>query len=367
MTITVSKSELFQKLQASSKIISSKPTMPIMSCFLFEAKENALRITAADSSGRISLSINNATISDDISICYEAKLLLDALKTLPDQPLAFEINAETLVTVIRYHGGKFQITGKKSDVFPASKRYDDAKIMTVSSAQLLKGIEKVMFCAANDDLRPILTAILVENKDGKLNFVASDGYRLGLISYPSEATDDISFTLPQKMASVVKNIIPKNADITLKITYSNIEFEFEDTFISAQLLDGRFPNYRSVIPSSNDMKMTVSVADLKSALSRVMVFADSTQLIKLTLNPDTLTLTAQDINNALNSEEQLACESADSITIGLKGSYLYEIISAIDAETATLTFSDPNKAALIIPNDDRLSMTYLLMPMMLNE
>lgn len=368
-TIKISSTELLKRLQAVGKIISSKSATPIMSCFLFEARDEKLTITAADASGSIKTSIEDVSISEEITICYESKMLLESLKTLPEQPIIFDINPDNLETVIKYHGGKFQMMGEAPDKFPVQKKSGEGDKLEILSGQLLRGIDKVSFCVANDDLRPILNAVLVEINGKDLNFVASDGHRLGILTNPmKEQEEDFSFALPQKIANTIKGILPKGEEpIQINVNANNVCFNFPHYIIHAQLLEGKFPNYRSVVPKGNYKKMTITVADLKAALSRVMVFTNQTsQLVVLDLRKNELVLSGQDVDFSINAEERLQCESQDEIRIGFKGSFLSEILSSIDSDRLVMTFSDPTKASLIMPEDNIKGedLTYLLMPIM---
>ena len=371
--ILISKSELLNRLQSVSKIISSKPALPIMSTFLFDVADGRLNISAADSSGSISTSIENVSSSADISICLDAKNLLDALKTLTEQPVTFEINPDNFHTTIKYSGGKFKLIGTPSDAFPKEKVISDATIVEMPIDAFIGGISKTSFCAADDELRPIMNAVFVEIGNGLLTHVATDGHFLALNEHRDDSLQkNISFALPQKAASILKNILPVSDDtIKLSIGYNTVRFEYKSYCIVAQLLEGRFPNYRSVIPQNNDKIMSVDTVAIKGALSRVLVFVNqSSRLIKLDLNFGMLKLTGQDVDFSTHADEEIACEYQEpALSIGFNGTKLQALISAISAQCVTMTFSDLMRATLITPSDnnDTDKLTYLLMPMALGE
>lgn len=157
-TITISKSELSSRLISVSKIISSKTTVPIMENILLDILDGTINITAADHQGSINTSIEGILTDNNISVCIEPKLIIEALKTLPEQPITITID-DNLGIIVKYKGGKFELTGKAPDEFPKEKSVSDAIKLTLPSKVLLNGIEKTSFCSANDELRPIMNGV----------------------------------------------------------------------------------------------------------------------------------------------------------------------------------------------------------------
>lgn len=318
-TITISKSELSSRLISVSKIISSKTTLPIMENILLDIQDGTISITAADHQGSINTSIEGILTDNNISVCIEPKLIIEALKTLPEQPITITID-DNLGIIVKYKGGKFELTGKAPDEFPKEKSVSDAIKLTLPSKVLLSGIEKTSFCSANDELRPIMNGVHFDISKGQLNFV--------------------------------------------RIEYKS------DKFV-ATLLEGKYPNYRSVIPQNNDKNLRIGVSEFKGAIKRVSVFSNqASSLVKLQLTNNQIMISGQDIDYSVAAEETIACDYSDNpITIGLKGHFLTELISSIPTSDLQISFSDPSKASLITPVDDKSTdkLTYLLMPMMLNN
>lgn len=372
-TITISKSDLLGRLSALSRIISSKPALPIMENILFEAEAGKLRLTATDSQGSIETEITNVTLFEDFSICYNARLLIDALRTLPEQPISIFINQETFQTQIKYKGGKFELMGVSSEGFTKTFNINDPIEVEMPTNELLKGITNTVPFTAIDDLRPILNAVFVEIKENVINFVATDSNYMSLLEHTDETQkESTSFTLPQKIATLIKHIIPtSDSVIKVFIGTNKVRFEHESYSIVATLIEGRFPNYRSVIPTNNDKVMKIKTADFKSALNRILVFASqSSRLVKFVLTDNQLNILSQDIDFSTGADEKVECEySNNQLAIGFNGDKLSLILSIITTDELIMSFSGPMKAALISPVDESSSdnLTYLLMPMMLND
>ena len=343
-----------------------------MSCFLFEQKTDCLKITAADEAGSIVTTIKGVEADKEFSFCLEAKMLLDSLKTLPEQPIVIDVNESNNEVTVKYHGGKFQMMGKDASLFVQPKTITDPSVFSITASSLLLGLSKTAFCVASDELRPVMNGVYIEIADGAINYVATDGHKLAWLKCKDLSFQErAAFILPSKMAGVLKNILPNDeTKLTIEVNNSNVRFRFETYSIVVRLIEGRYPNFRSVIPASNSLNLLVNTLSFKNALNRVQVFANaSSRLVKLNLDGRKLVLIGQDIDYSTNAEETVACESFDSITIGFKVDYLLELISAISSDDVRLTFSDPTRASLVLPSQDDVNTEFvcLLMPVMIND
>lgn len=370
-SFTISKKDLLTHLQAVSKIISSKPIHPIMSCCLFEAGGEQLTISAADASGRIRARIAcTCEPETSIKICIESKMLIEALKELPEQPITFTVG-EMLNISIAYAGGMYNMVGKEPDAFPEPREVKDPVLMTLTGASLFEGFNKTLFCASDDELRPIMNSIYLEPGKAGINYVATDGQVLAQLSHMSEAIDCHPFPLPAKTSSILRSIIPLEEQVTINVGSHNVVFDFGEYQVTSVYSEGKYPNYRSVIPTQNDKKVIVETYAMKGALSRVGIFANQTsKLIILNLRKNQMTITAQDFDWATNAEETIVCDYAGpDFRIGFNYSLLTEIVSHIKSIECELSFSEPSKAALVRPtsNDEGEEITYLLMPLTIND
>ena len=298
--------------------------------------------------------------------------MIEALKTLPEQPITISIDEKLAITV-KYKGGKFELAGLSPQEFPKEKDITNATKITIPSKVLLNGIEKTIFCASTDDLRPIMTSVYLDIVEGQISFVASDGHKLALLELWDESmTEEISFVIPLKITTILKSLIkPSDELINIFIGSNSARFEYGSESIVATLLEGKYPNYRSVIPQVNDKILSIGTADLKGAIKRVSVFANqASSLVKLELSKDLIKLSAQDIDFSTAADETVACGYAGTaMAIGFKGHLLTELISAIPSSDLQMSFFDPSRATLITPVDNKSGdqLTYLLMPMMLND
>lgn len=339
---------------------------------LMDIQDGTINLSATSHEGRINTTITGILTDENISICIEPKLIIEALKTLPEQPITISIS-ESLSITIQYQGGKFEMMGISAEEFPKERDFAEAKELVLSSKLMLNGIEKTIFCSATDELRPIMTSVYFDIVPGQINFVSSDGHKLALLEIPMESmADTINFALPFKMAQIIRGTFkPSEESVKIYLSRNSARFEYGAESIVVTLVEGRYPNYRSVIPTNNDKLLSIGASDLKGALKRVSVFSNqSTSLVKLDLKDNSLKLFAQDIDYSTAAEELIACEYLmPPIVIGFKGHFLTELISAIPTTEMQMSFSDPSRATLITPIDteSKDKLTYLLMPMMLAD
>jgi len=374
MKFVVSSASLSSHLQVVSRVIASKNTIPILDCFLFELKGNTLTITAADSETRMITSVEVNTVEGEGVFAIPAKNLLDSLKELPEQPITFDINDEDLNMFIYYENGKYNFIGLNGDEYPQAKPLKDgAAKIEISAENLLSGISRTLFATAEDELRPVMNGILFDISETEITFVASDGHKLVRFkNFSAKGNEKAAFILPKKPANLLKTVLPRETGlVTIGFDDNNAYITMENMVIISRLIEGRYPNYNAVIPQDNPFVITVDRLLLVNALKRVVVFANpGSSLIKLQLSPNSIFISAQDIDYSTSAEETVACVyEGEEISIGFKGTYLIEILSNIPSAEAVLQLADPSRAGLMLPaeNETDEDLLMLLMPMMLND
>ncbi len=375
MKFVVSSTELLGHLQAISRVISSKNTLPILDNFLFNISGNDLEITASDLESTLITRMRLDNITGSGTIALPARILLDTLKEFSEQPLTFDINPETLAVVINSENGRFSIVGQNGIDFPVLPVIKKEKRFTFNIAAdiLLSGISRTLFATADDELRPVMGGILVEASPEKLTFVASDAHKL--VRYQrsdAKADDSASFILPKKPASLLKNILPKESGVVVvEFDDRNAFFNLSDYKVVCRLVEGNYPNYNSVIPKNNPRKVRIDRLELYNILRRVSVFSNqASNLVKLQFTPNQITVSAQDVDFSISAYERHKClYEGDDMEIGFKSVFLIEILSNITSQDVVIELADPTRAGLFLPsetsNEDE-DLLMLLMPMMIN-
>lgn len=375
MKFVISSSSLLSHLQAISKVISSKNTLPILDNFLFQLTGNQLTITASDLETTMVTSMNLENVSDEGKIAMPAKLLLDTLKEFPEQPLTFEINSDDYKVIISSQNGKFTIVGQNGEDFPQTPKIREDKKVSVKlkGDVLLNGINKTIFATADDELRPVMNGIFVELTSKDITFVASDAHKLVRYKrFDIESSVDGSFIFPKKPASLLKNVLPKGEQVIVEFDDKNAYFELLNYKMICRLVDGTYPSYNSVIPTNNPNKLTIDRLELFNTLRRVSIFANqASNLVKLQLKGNEIIVSAQDIDFSISAYERLMCQfEGDDMEIGFKSSFLNEILSNINSTEVKIELSDPSRAGIILPaikDSENEDILMLLMPMMINS
>lgn len=375
MRFTVSSSALSSKLNMLAKVIGSKNSLPILDCFLFQVANGEMSITASDSDNVIKSTLPLTDHDGEGEFCVPNRVILDALKELPEQPLHFDVDAagEAVAIKIVYQNGLYNFTGQSAEEYPRTQSMNDAcTTVSLPTEMLINNISRSLFATANDELRPVMNGIYFDLTADALAIVASDGHKLVRSkNFTIKSESPSAFNLPKKPASLLKNILSKDGDdAIIKFDDRSAEIQFTDSVMRCRLIDGRYPNYNSVIPN-NPNEVTVDRRGLQSALRRVLPFAsESSQLIRFHIESGRFEVSSEDIDFSTSAKEQLSCEyNGSPISIGFKGSSLMEILSNLTSDNIIIQLADPSRAGIIVPaeqpeNEDILM---LIMPMLLND
>ena len=374
MNFTVSSSLLSSRLQTISRVINSKNTIPVLDCVLFELEGNKLTLTASDPDNTLNTSIEVVDCSEDFSFAISAKILIDSLKEISEQPIRFEVKKETLETTIFYQNGKYSLVGQNADEYPgAAVLGEGAVAITVPTKVLSSGISCSLFATADDEVRPVMCGIYFDFTPESITLVASDGHKLVRCrDYSVTGAEKSAFILPKKPATLLKNLLGKEEQEAVAVEFDGrfAIFDMGDYKLVSRLFDGRYPNYNSVIPQNNPHKLTVDRAALISTLRRVAIFSSQVSLIKLHLEDNKVVISAQDTDFSTSAEESIACNyNGASMNIGFRASFLIDILNNTPGQDVVIELADPSRAGVIVPAEqvDKQELLMLLMPMMLTE
>jgi DNA polymerase III subunit beta len=375
MKFVVSSIDLLNHLQALSRVISSKNTLPILDNFLFKLDGKTMEITASDLETTMVTTMELENASGSGTIAIPAKLITDSLKEFPDQPLTFTINTETFAVNISSENGQFSIVGQHGEDFPQLPRIksDRSISLRLQATSLVSGITSTLFATADDELRPVMNGIFIEMSPSDMTFVASDAHKL--VRYKRKdviSNAAASFILPKKPAGLLKNLLSReHEEVGIEFDDKNAFFILSSYQLVCRLVEGNYPSYNSVIPANNSNKLLIDRVKLLNTVKRVSVFSNqASNLIRMSLKGNRLTVSAQDIDFATSAVEELSCQySGEELEIGFKSTFMVEILNNIQSTEVSIELSDPSRAGLFIPFDrenDREDVLMLLMPMMIN-
>lgn len=371
MKFIVSSSALLKQLQQISGVINANTVLPILEDYLFDVEKNKLSVTATDLETVMQVQLN-IEAKDTGKICIPAKILMDSLKNLPDQPLTFTIDKNYGIEITS-DNGKYKVMGENPDNFPKAPVADDTTSFTMTSTALITAINKTMFAVSSDDLRPAMTGVYFEMLTDGLQCVATDAHRL--VRYKRtdvKCPKTDNFIVPKKPLNLLKGALPDNEDeLTISYNGNHLFVTHNTTRMSCRLIDARFPDYKVVIPADSPYHLTVNKLDFQNALRRVSIFSNkSTNQVALTIGGSHLQLAAQDIDFSFEGNERMNCQyTGEDLSIAFNARFLIEMLNAADTGEVVMELSTPTKAGLIKPieqgtNEDLLM---LVMPLMMNS
>ena len=372
MKFIVSSTYLLKQLQVLGGVINNSNTLPILDNFLFELDHTSLTISASDLETTMSSTINVESDSKG-SIALPAKLLLETLKTFPEQPLTFIVEENNTVEISSNHG-KYALAYANGEEFPKAVALENPSSTTLSGDILASAISKTIFAAGNDDLRPVMSGVFFQFSTESLTFVATDAHKL--VKYTRgdvSASETTEFIMPKKPLNLLKGILVGIDDaITIEYNDSNAKFTFDNSVLICRLIDGKYPNYEAVIPKENPNKLVIDRTQFLNSVRRVSIFSNkTTHQIRLKIAGAELNVSAEDIDYSNKAEERLTCDyQGDDMQIGFNSRFLSEMLSNLNASEVQLEMSLPNRAGILTPVDgldEGETITMLVMPVMLNN
>ncbi len=372
MKFIVSSSYLLKQLQVLGGVINNSNTLPILDNFLFELNDSKLTVSASDLETTMSSVIDVESDSNG-SIALPARLLLDTLKTFPEQPLTFVVEDNHTVEISSNHG-KYALAYADGNEFPKAVALEDPSKTVITGDILATAISKTIFAAGNDDLRPVMSGVFFQFSTEGLTFVATDAHKLVKYSRTDVTANQVAeFIMPKKPLNLLKGILAASDEaVTIEYNDSNARFIFDNSELVCRLIDGKYPNYEAVIPKENPNKLTIDRTQFLNSVRRVSIFSNkTTHQIRLKIAGAELNISAEDIDYSNKAEERLSCDyQGDDMQIGFNSRFLTEMLNNLNADEVQLEMSLPNRAGILTPIDgldEGEHVTMLVMPVMLNN
>lgn len=372
MKFSISSSELLKQLQIASGAIGSNPVLPILEDFLFKIENKKLTIAATDLETSISTTIE-VMADDDFSVAVPAKILIDTLKALPQQPITFTVNNANWGIEITSSYGKYKLTGENGEDFPNIPEADSVETVKINSQYLLDAINNTVFATSSDELRPAMTGVYFQVDMNKLTCVATDAHKLvRYVTHHLAGEVSTSFIVPKKALNLLKNALPANDGVSISFNKANAFFSFGGMSLVCRLIDARYPDYNGVIPIDNPNHMNVNRTDFQNSLKRIAIYANkTTNQVLLDITDKSLTVSAQDLDFSNEATEQMACNYEGApMKIAFNARFLAEMLGILDSEEVRMEFSSPSRAGILTPveeSNNNREILMLVMPVMLNN
>jgi DNA polymerase III subunit beta len=372
MNFVVSSTNLLKHLQSVSGVLTTNNTLPILDNFLFQVEADTLTVAASDlettMQTRLSIEANEVG-----KICIPAKLILDVLKNLPEQPLTFSVNLDNFGIEIAYNNGKSKMVGYNGGDYPKSADVKETESIKIPGDIISSAINKTLFATGNDELRPVMNGVFCQLSSSDVIFVATDAHKLVRYRRTDVNANGISsFILPKKALTLLKNNLKGDEDVLVSYNDSNAIFAYNDAVLTCRLIDGKYPNYEAVIPKENPNILTVDRLSFQSAIKRVSIFSNkTTHQVQLKISGSELNISAEDLDFSNEANERLTCSyDGEDMEIGFNSRFLLEMLNNIDTTEINIKMSQPSRAGLIMPvasENENEEILMLIMPVMTNR
>ena len=372
MKFIVNSSYLLKQLNAINGVITTNPVVPILENFLFEISGGILTITASDLQTSMMTELEVES-KEEGSIAMPAKILLETLRNLPEQPVNFTIEESSYSIEISSDNGRYKLSGENATDFPRVPSVSDGFSVNIPSDVLGIAISSTIYATSNDELRPSMTGVFLKLDETNTTFVATDSHRL--IRYRRvDITSDMahSMIIPRKALTLLRATLPSEVtNVTMEFNGSNAFFDFNKIKMICRLIDERYPDYENVIPADNENNITIGKAELLSSLKRIAIYANkTTHQVRLKITGSELMISSEDLDFSNEANERLVCEhDGEDIEIGFNAKFLIEMLGNISSDQITFKLSAPNRAGLIEPSNknENEDILMLVMPVMLNN
>jgi DNA polymerase III subunit beta len=364
--LSVMQENLARGLQVVSRAVSGRSTLPVLANVLLKTEDAGLKLTATNLEIGITAWVPGR-IDGEGTLTVPARLLTDVVNGLP---AGERVDLEADGTALRIKAGRFQthLRGIDAEEFPVIPSPGERPTTRVSQGALRKALSEVTFAAATDEARPILTGVLTRLSGDRVTLAAADNYRIAVKSLPIlDPVEDTSLVVPARSYTELMRVLNDSDDpveIMLASSKSQILFHLEGVDLVSRLIDGQFPNYQQVLPTSH---ATRAVADrdelLKAVRLSALIASSAANVVKLSLvaeGPGSITIAAAaDVGDATGEVE--AAVEGDAVQIAFNARYLQEALQNVDADQLALEFSGPLSPGVLRPTSDE-DYVHVIMP-----
>jgi DNA polymerase III subunit beta len=369
MQFSIKRDILLKSLNLVQGVVEKKNTLEILSNVLLEAKDKKIKIVATDLDLVFFDEIENVNIIEEGSTTTSATILFDILRKISaNSEIKFELKTENKLR-LKSDNSDFNLKCLPVDSFPNFSDNFDENEITLKCSKLLKLLNKTKISISNDDTRHYLNGIFLHLTESGANTyltgVATDSHRLSSSSIEIDGAKNFnSLILPKKTVFQLCNLLQENdGNIAVKIGESKIQFQIGNTKLTSKVIDGKFPDYRKVVPEGNNKTLVVLSKDFIESIERVItVSLDRKEGVKIVINKENIKLSVNSTNSGDGNETIKANYNSEDITISFNSKYLIDIASEVEDKHLKINMKDSISPVLIEDNSDKNSY-YVIMPM----
>lgn len=373
MQFTCNQDTFSKYLNIISRVVSSKPGLPILNNVQFESSKGKLIMTATD----LEIGINTwigADVKSEGKITVPAKQLTEFVNSIPSEKVEVTLDNQNFNISSTNNSATFNTMS--SEDFPSVATVTDKKpLFKISKEELTKSVNRVAFACATDDIKPVLTGVLLEVVGENISFVGTDGLRLSrqIVKLDSSAEKDVNILVPVKALLELAHIVTEigeddDIEVYLIEDRNQVLFRYSDVDLVSRLIDGQFPEYRQIIPTGYKTVCKISRSEFLNSLKITNIIAKSVLGNKLILDIDaksnSIILSATQTDLGSNKSTFEGNIEGDSIKIAFSSRLLADILNHLDSEEILFECSETVKPGVFKVTQDS-DFVHLVMPMML--
>ncbi|MBM3328934.1 MAG: DNA polymerase III subunit beta [Calditrichaeota bacterium] len=367
MRFSFSQSVISRGLQKVMGAVSSKVPIPSLSNVHLRIEDHKLHITATDLEVTVTASVELVESDGTGAVLVQAKRLQELINALPDMVLEMEVTDNFKVSLKGEGLGHYQIPGGNPLDFPELPTVDAGLNLKMSGTTLKRMVGKTIFAVSKDDMRPVLTGLLLQVKGSEVRMVATDGHRLSKISrfdanITGEPRDEV---IPMKALNLLTRSLDDDDEVSIGLAQTRAVFHTDGQRLITRLIDGNYPKYEQVIPTSQPSQLRIRTGEWMSAVRRTSIFASSiSHQVKLDIKAGELKIEASDPEYGGHAEEHVPCNFVgEDLEIAYNSQYLSDCLRQIDTEDTEVGLSNSNDAAIIKPTHQATDEEFLMLLM----
>ena len=374
MKFIINSKKLHQQLGLIYGTVPTNPMLPILENFLFEIKDKRLQITASDLHITCITSIDVVT-EEDVRLVMPAKIFMETLRSLPDQALTITFDPNSYNIEVSANKGRYKISSENPADFPESPKIESSTKIELNTKILNQAIVQTQYTISKDDLRPALNGVFIKIQPDNIIFVATDGYRLSKFEY-SDVKYEIAaqeVIIPKKAIFMIKALLnEKKETIEMNFNPAIASFDMGEVQIISRLIDEQFPEYKNVIPESNNNHIRVNREEVRQILERMNIYANKhTSQMKLQVKGEEVTISAEDLDFSNEAKEVLnsVSHNGEDVEMGLNVTFLLDVFKILPNDDVLIQIGGKTQAVLFSPaeEENHTRILSLVMPIMINS
>ncbi len=365
MKFNIDRDVLLPVLQTVSGVVDRRQTLPVLSNLLFNLEPDSLSVTATDMEVELIVKID-VPLAQTGELTIPARKLLDICRALPQESkLEFEVKNDRVL--IKSGRSRFTLATLPAPEYPVIDITENIAVFTIKQKVLDQLLSNTQFAMAQQDVRYYLNGLLLEITSDKLRAVATDGHRLAMDETEIQTTvsEPIQIIVPRKGITELTRLLQDESEIEIQVSSNHIRIKTAETCFTSKLIDGRFPDYKRVIPEISETSVLADREELKNSLTRASILSNEKYRgVRIMLSANSLRALAHNPEQEEAEEELEVQYKGPELEIGFNVSYLLDTLSIIKSSKVKFSVLDANSSCLVLPEDES-NCQYVVMPMRL--